>query len=234
MLKNTNLEQCKDLALAFLHMPIEETEFSPIVVIHPIFESALCVENIDGVFKAVNILESKNAYRRVFNRYFKRIEAAKDITSLYVIIRNSYRLAFLKHIKDYLSLKDFSELLADAWVSSENPNQDANVSVRTLASWFRQADKKELMEEEDYAVYDALPETLTVYRGVAVGRNPQGLSWTANRSTAEWFAHRFDNEDNKGYIQVSSINKSHVLAYFNTRGEDEIVVDSKGLKIRIE
>lgn len=234
MMKKTNLQQCKDIALAFLHMPIEETDYSPIAVYHPIFETGFYHYNKNGEFKVANLLQDKAAYAEAIKDFENRIAKANNIDSVYCIIRSSYRIAFLKYVKNYLSKADFSELFADAWVSSENPNQDANVRVSTLAAWFKQADPKILMTEEDYAVYDSLPETLTVYRGVAVGRNPKGLSWTANHSTAEWFAHRFDTAENEGYIQVADINKSQVLAYFNTRGEDEIVVDSKGLKINIE
>ena len=234
MLINTNLKQCKDLALAFLHTPIEETGYSPIVVIHPIFESGFYHHIENGEPKLANMLQDKAAFKKAIKKAEERINKASDVGSVYCIIRKSYRLTFLKYAKKYLSKADFSELFADAWVGSENPNQDKNVRASTLASWFRQADKKILMTEEDYSVYKALPETLTVYRGVAVGRNPYGLSWTANHDTAEWFAHRFDKLDDEGYIQVAFINKSQVLAYFNTRGEDEIVVDSKELEIEIE
>ena len=37
----------------------------------------------------------------------------------------------------------------------------------------------------------------------------------------------------KGYVQVGIAKKEHVLAYFNTRGEDEIVYNSKKLDISI-
>jgi Cys-tRNA synthase (O-phospho-L-seryl-tRNA:Cys-tRNA synthase) len=89
------------------------------------------------------------------------------------------------------------------------------------------------MTEEDYEVYQSLPETFTIYRGVAVGRNPKGLSWTQNLETARWFAHRFDREDKKGYIQMGMAKKEDVLAYFNTRNEDEIVYNSRRLQISI-
>ena len=69
--------------------------------------------------------------------------------------------------------------------------------------------------------------------GVAVGRNPQGLSWTQNLETAKWFANRFNTDTKKGYVQVGIAKKEHVLAYFNTRGEDEIVYNSKKLDISI-
>ena len=40
MEKETNIETVKEIALSFLYMPIKETDLSPMVVCHPIFESA--------------------------------------------------------------------------------------------------------------------------------------------------------------------------------------------------
>ena len=82
-------------------------------------------------------------------------------------------------------------------------------------------------DEEEYEVYKSLPDKFTVYRGVAIGRNPNGLSWTKSKSKAEWFSHRFDKNNNIGYVQSAIADKQNVLAYFNSRDEDEIVVDPK-------
>lgn len=233
MLNQSDLSGVKQTALLFLHMPIEETPVSPIVVQHPIFETGIFNINKNGDFITVNLLEDTENTHELIKQYENKFKNAKSVSFVYSLVRKSYRLAFLKYVKKYLSKADFSELFADAWVSSENPNQDVNVRLSTLASWFKQADKKVLMTEEDYAVYESLPSTLTVYRGVAVGRNPKGLSWTANYDTAKWFANRFNKKDKKGYIQKVTIDKSRVLAYFNTRNEDEIVVDTRGLEFEI-
>ena len=96
------------------------------------------------------------------------------------------------------------------------------------------------MCKEDYENYKKLPDKFIVYRGVAVGRNPHGLSWTLNLlswtlnlETAQWFANRFNNDKETGYIEKATVRKSDVFAYFNTRGEDEIVcnVSSKDIII---
>ena len=41
------------------------------------------------------------------------------------------------------------------------------------------------------------------------------------------FPHRFDKNNNIGYVQSAIADKQNVLAYFNSRDEDEIVVDPK-------
>ena len=90
------------------------------------------------------------------------------------------------------------------------------------------------MGQEDLAVFHQFPEEINIYRGVAVYRNPDGISWTMDSKTAEWFAHRFDTGKQHGYVRTGMIDKRHILAYFDERGEKEIVIDRnyfKGLQI---
>lgn len=81
------------------------------------------------------------------------------------------------------------------------------------------------MDEQEYKVYKDFPECLTVYRGVAINRNPHGLSWTTDYSKAEWFAHRYDTGSEEGYLLKADISRSNILAYFDSRGESEVVVN---------
>ena len=226
----TNLSKIKEQAKLFLHLPIQyDTNFSPILFVHHPFISS-CIVSIGR--EMINIVDNPEKLKE----YQKAMEEAideGDLCGIYMLIRKPYRLTFLKYCEHYLSEKDLAEYFADAWVSSENPNQDANCSISYLTKMFKKCNKKYLMTEEDYAVYESLPDTLTLYRGVSVGRNPKGLSWTQNIKTAEWFAHRFDKPDKKGYIQVTTAKKSDILAYFNTRGEDEIVYNGNKSKITI-
>jgi len=227
-----NLIAIKWTAEIFLYMDIERTEFSPFIVQHPIFEYGSTLIQTKSGFKRLNLFDS-NDLNEIRQQYRERINEASDVFGVYMIIRKSYRLTFLRYIEEHLSSSTFAKILADAWISSENPNGDVNVPLSILVRWFRKTSKKDLMTAEDYKIYQTLPDKFTVYRGVAVGRNPKGLSWTQNYKTAKWFANRFNKSDKKGYIQTAEINKRNVLAYFNTRNEDEIVADTSKLNIRI-
>ena len=227
-MKTTDIKSVKETALAFLYLDIEETNLSPIIVMHPIFESAFV--HLPKSNRMCDILEDESGREEIIQFYKERIENAKTLSNIYCIIIKSYRLTFLKYVEEYLSNDDFSEFLADAWVSSENPNQDANVSVKQLARMFRKSNKKILMDDEEYKVYENLPEEFIVYRGVARNRNPHGMSWTKNLETAEWFAHRFDIGNKTGYVQQAIARKENVLAYFDGRNEDEIVIHIDDLK----
>lgn len=226
----TNLNEIRKMAKVFLYQPIKiDDNFSPkLCVYHPFLStSTVCVDS-----KFVDVLDDEEALKR----YRKCIEEEIDNSNLYrvyILIRKPYRLSFLKYCEPYLSEKDLAELFANAWVSSENPNQDVNCPIPYLVKMFKKCNKQYLMQEKDYKVYQSLPDTFTIYRGVAVNRNPDGLSWTQNLKTAKWFAHRFDTIKDKGYIQTAIAKKENVLAYFNTRNEDEIVYNSKKLEITI-
>ena len=65
---------------------------------------------------------------------------------------------------------------------------------------------------------------LPSYRGVTPynQKNVKALSWTLDRQTAEWFAHRFGEE---GTVYEAQIKKEHIHAYFSGRNESEVIVD---------
>lgn len=229
----TNLNEVKNVAKNFLHLPIYEDEKIPsqMFVYHPFLSSSIVILPGDES-DLVDLLEQPERLEDYYRFIEEEIDKG-DLHKIHFLIRAPYRLAFIKQCEQYLSEKDFAELLADAWVSSENPNQDANCSISCLIKMFKRCNKKYLMQEKDYEVYKSFPDTFNIYRGVAVGRNPKGLSWTQNLETAKWFANRFNRGTKKGYVQMGIAKKEHVLAYFNTRNEDEIVYNSKKLDISI-
>ena len=139
----------------------------------------------------------------------------------------------MKFASSYLSKEDFSELLADAWVSSENPNCDANLNKSELLAMFKEADTAYLMGEDEYRELQGLVDPVTVYRGVTShnAKNVRALSWTLDYDVAEWFSKRF-NED--GTVYEAQINKEHILALFNSRNESEVIVDPKYLMDIVE
>ncbi|SEO30589.1 hypothetical protein SAMN04490248_103256 [Salinihabitans flavidus] len=85
----------------------------------------------------------------------------------------------------------------------------------------------QVISPEDRETFDALSDTLTVYRGFQWSEDGDGCeecgwSWSLSKETAEWFARRWPG----GIPAVATVTvpKSAVLAYFNDRKEQEIVL----------
>lgn len=225
MRKETDLTAIKNILKDFLHMPVEETEYSPIVVQHPIFESGISYVNN----KMTDIM-TPEGFAAVAKRVEEDIDKIDDVFGCVNILRQSYYLTFLKFAKESLSLTDFSMLLGRFWTEEENPNGDVNVPMSLSARWFKSTDKQALMYDDEYKTYKDLPETFTVYRGVTPGRNPDGMSWTRDLSKADWFSRRFGD----GYVLEGIANKKDVLAFFSRRGEEEVVIEAKKVKNKKE
>jgi len=228
MLQETDLSSIREIVKDLVYLPIKQIQdFPPMYfVAHP-FLSSCMMQHHD---KWCNLLEDSAALEE-WQQFMETLIDQLDLSSMFSRVRKGYRLGLLKICEKHLSQKDLSKLLADVWISSEDPNQDPNCSITYLVKLFRKCDPALLMVEEDYKVYLSLPEEFQVYRGVAVGRNPKGLSWTGDLETAEWFSHRFDHKGNTGYVLTAMVKKSDVLAYFNSRNENEIVCNVNSLKI---
>ena len=217
----SDLDAIKRVATSLLYEDVIVNKRLPFAAYHPFFESIyLPYEN-----SLVNILENEKAFMEIRKKREELIWKTNDIELFFALVTKPFRLLFLKKTKDFMSRKDFSISLKTAWILCENPNQDYFVDVDTVISWFYEAEQKYLMNEDEFAVFQNLPEKIRVYRGVAVHRNPEGISWTQDLKTAQWFAQRFDSHKLQGYVRTGIIDKKHILAYFDDRGEKEIVVD---------
>lgn len=89
-------------------------------------------------------------------------------------------------------------------------------------------DKPEnLMEEENLAFYNSLPEQVVVYRGcdydeVEECGVPLGISWTTELKVAEFFAYRWNNPN--GCICKAVVPKSSIRYATNDRMEFEVMI----------
>ena len=231
-MKETDLEKVREVTILLARaVSVEPDERFGFIVQHP-FTNSIMVSDFTDRSKILNLLEEKDSEKWLngLSEYIRKC----DIPTILCFLNNPWCLTWLDFVKDYLSDKDFAELLAHSWVTEENPNMDANVKIPKLIKWFKKADKKYLMEDEDLEYYNNLPETLTLYRGVSVGRVDKGLSWTDSKEKAEWFQHRFENWDTdngkKGHLLTVTCPKKYALAYFNTRNEQEVVLDVMAVK----
>lgn len=224
MKRRTDLEQVKAVAIALLLTEVHKTEFSPVVVQHPFTSSGVVPLRKDGQTQIADITQDEGALKQWQDTMTQMINAANKPFDIYMMVNKPYALTFLKYASPYLNSAELGKILANAWMRSENPNMDPNVSQSKLISLFKKADPRYLMDSEEQSQLAGLPDPVTVYRGVTSFNRSRvhAMSWTLNPETAKWFAHRFGEN---GTVYEAQIPKEHILALFNGRNEAEIVVE---------
>ena len=134
-----------------------------------------------------------------------------------------YRVnAMMEYIDDhdFENHPDYWEAVSFVWTDSENIFQNQKLWERIWKSDAPNRNKVMTPEDRDtFALH--LRDSFTVYRGVQIGGTDLGMSWTLSTEKAGWFANRWKQN---GYILETEVSKSDVLAFFDTRGEKEIVI----------
>ena len=131
-----------------------------------------------------------------------------------------------------ISYNEFLEL-AELYQLSENPLNEFETWDNVLTI-FKHAPV--VCASEDCQVkFDALPETITVYRGILLKHNTDfdinvGVSWTTNSKIAKMFAYRFLGLGGEACILKAEAPKEAVLFYTDEREESEIIIDPLNLK----
>lgn len=217
--KKEHLEIGMNLAINFLYIPIEETKFSPMVVMHPIFESAIIS---DGNGKLFNALEDNERYREYQKEFENKIKKCQSLSEIVLLIRKSYRLTYISFLLDWgIDKVTCANLLAEQWTTIETLTYDVNVKPKRVLSIIKKADKQCLMDKEEMKIFNSLNDELTIYRGCKTKQGVKACSWSLSKEKAELFAHRFG----KGFVFEAKIKKKDVIAYKNDRSEKEIIAD---------
>lgn len=217
-MRQSDIAKIRELAmLMYDSVDIKEDEWG-LVVDHP-FVSYMILP-----YRGVSIDVRTTEGRKWFRDYYQNLINRSSIARLSVLLVKQWRLGFFKYAHRYMSPKDYADFLKTAWITCENPNQDSFVSRYEAISFFRNADKELIMNDDERAYYSNLSTQVTVYRGVAKGQERLGLSWTDNIDKAIWFRDRW-GENYKNYLLKATITKKDILCYFNERDENELVCD---------
>lgn len=222
----TNLAKVKEVAIDFLHLPIEENDKIPGFLLHPFFETRLFpLTDENGDTEFIDIMASDENYEKAVKSWEKAISEATSVHLILMMMRNADKRTFFMYIKDYLSEKDFSILWSDIWMGTEFPHKDINVSVAKMLKFFQQAKMEYMMNKEEIDTFERFPEEVTVYRGISGSDYYKALSWTTDKDIAENFSQRFSDE---GAVFQAVIDKRYIYAYF--AGESEVIVNYNKLK----
>lgn len=223
----TDLAAVKKTAILFLHLePVPIGDFGNLFVSHPYLNtSAAFLMETKQMF---NIFEEPDKYKQWKKEIENQINLLKDLHSIFLRITNPYKLAFFKYVNEYLSEKDFAETLIECYTITEFTSDNTNVSKSEMLQFFKKAKKEYLMDEYELETYKSLPEQVEIYRGVRDPKYKYEFSWTLDYDKADWFANRFDT--GTPIVYSCLINKSDILAYIASRGEEEVIVNAKNLK----
>lgn len=226
MIRISNLEKVKEMARMFLHLKLEWDEKDSFLVHHPYFSCCFVSLVKDGVSQMGDLRKPEDM-ELALNMVKRRIDKAKSVHTITKLMCDKFLLVFFKYIREYLDPEDYATELREAWLTTEFPNADPNLTLAEKVRYFRKADPKLLMSKSDYARFQSLPDEIIVFRGVNKKGSYKGLSWTTDKERAEWFASRWEWNS---AVYKATIAKSDVLAYFGERSEEEIVLDSRKLK----
>jgi hypothetical protein len=133
-----------------------------------------------------------------------------------------YRIEAFQEIEHLLSDTAYWKLLADIWTDTENQWQNYEEWKDLIGS--ERGSRHYLMNEEEFNLLQSLSDEVTIYRGCQKGINENGLSWTLDKSKAEFFANRLGK---KGIVLEKKISKSDIIAVFTGRNESEVIWEEK-------
>lgn len=129
-------------------------------------------------------------------------------------------------IQDQLNDKDYWKILSYAYTCSDDLfhlKEDVKEAFIVDRSY-----REFLMDEEDFEVYNSLPEKLIIYRGMTneeLESGNFGVSWTLSKEIAEGFAYtygrNFSTEDKPKTVHQLEVSKVEIIAYF---GEEQEVI----------
>jgi hypothetical protein len=165
---------------------------------------------------------SANAYYEQKRKAVEKATGDKNYKQFVWLFERPYRVeAFIK-IADKLSDTDYWRLLSDVWIDTENQYAYIKEWKKLLAS--KRSNRHYMMTEEEDNILRSLAQEVTIYRGCQKGINEDGLSWTLDKSKAQFFANRFGK---KGIILERTVSKNDIVAVLTGRGESEVICEVK-------
>lgn len=222
--KTTDMEAAKSLARTFVYLEPKIGSYG--FVQHPFLKFEIYPAK--DVAKSGRILrvDDPNDLAEIRSQLLEDINSAEKYIHLLFMLNSTYSGVFFKMSHQFLSEEDYSTALGYIWTTVEYPNNDPNVSKSDWIRFFKKANRKMLLGDENLKALSSMQEQIVVYRGLQRNASVQGLSWTTDQQVASWFATRFDNN---GDVYKAIIEKSRILAYFGDRGEQEVVLNPKDL-----
>jgi hypothetical protein len=175
--------------------------------------------------------------REKFEKLRAETLQAGDYQGYLLMFDGHKRFPPLLEIEYLLPDKDYWKCLNLVWANIEVSAPDQCEWLRLFKS--KRPHREFLMSATERRALAAMPEMLTIYRGYRKGTARRGLSWSLSKDRA-WFFAGDDKAERRallsGYqegdipmIVSGRCHKRDVLAYFNGRDEQEIVIDPRNV-----
>lgn len=146
---------------------------------------------------------------------------------------NYFRYVIKRGYGGDMDPKVYWKYLRQAYTGSDN-NRDGIPIIKTMFTrpW---PHRECLMEDHEQTLYNALPNQVTIYRGMTEAearkgkKDPieYGISWTLKMSVAEFFAYQYGRNFSTNHMKKTtverSVPKTDIVAYFSGRNEDEVI-----------
>lgn len=178
----------------------------------------------------ISSLEYDGAYYQEDEKQtrLERINKADTLSQCLCAVNKGNRFDYLNwlHKGNLITDQECADKVYSIWTMQENFYR-CGMSKEKLIKMMKLAEKSLLLQSDIDDLSDN--NTVTIYRGVKVN-NYRGLSWTIDKSVAEWFARRFGHNGDKCYVFIGTINKKDILALFSSRNEKEVVCDYRKIK----
>ena len=157
-----------------------------------------------------------------------KIDDAKNLFQCIHIINKGNRFDYLNFLHKYEVITDqeCADMVYSIWTMQER-FYECGMAKTKLIRFMKIADKEISLPDSIEQLSD--DDMVTIYRGVRVN-NYKGLSWTIDKQRAEWFAKRFGINGEKGYVFAGLIKKKDIIAFFDSRNEEEVVCDYRKIK----
>lgn len=200
-------------------------------------------EQLQALPEYQEILKAKSAFEEQTRMmYFKlgfytserngKIKYANEIKELAtnIILRYNSTEKFdcFCFLSPKLPPKVYWELLSMAYTSSDNLFPFRRKVRKCFAA--KHPYREYLMNEVERSFVAALPDVVTIYRGMTDKESKSGkfgLSWSLDKSIAEFFRdtylRNFSTHNEPKTLMELQIKKSEIVAYFQKREESEII-----------
>ena len=229
------LEQLKELK--------EHFDLGKAEKLHPDLEACIDPEGPLGSFLQ-HPLVFFAAYDPVFNAHVNKLysqkkkqadKALKDKNwhSFIWLHERPYRLDAYMEVCKNMKSEEYWTVLKDIWIDAEFPGVNQKVWLHLFMR--KHPDRRKLMTGKERRVLSTYPETdMDIFRGYCGDEHQEGISWTTSYDQASWFAKRFagDDKSREPLVAEAVCDKKNVIAYFNGRKENEILIDPKDITIR--